>query len=184
VPLSGTIRIEVGRPGGAVLTGYRPALRATIAASAAPYGYTLTIWTSGAVLSHARGIPSAAGALLFLGGAVAAYALVAAVALRGSRDQLVPEPATAAVWGGLQLFAVGLAIGAATVIAHLVHDGAAWPLGGFFSTALYLIVSSGQLAIAQAARTGKPHHKANGKNDSGPAGRSQPGRAGRRDIPP
>ena len=52
-----------------MLARYRSALRATIAASAAPYGYTLTVWTSGAVLSHARGIPSAAEALLFLGGA-------------------------------------------------------------------------------------------------------------------
>jgi hypothetical protein len=37
---------------------YRSALRATVAASAAPYGYTLTIWTTGAILSHARGIPN------------------------------------------------------------------------------------------------------------------------------
>ena len=53
-------------------TPYRSAVRTTVAASAAPYGYTLTIWTSGAVLSHARGIPSTGAALLFLVGAVAA----------------------------------------------------------------------------------------------------------------
>jgi hypothetical protein len=147
-----------------VLTRYRAALRATIAASAAPYGYTLTVWTSGAVLSHARGIPSAAEALLFLGGAVAAYACVAVVALRGSQERLVPEPVTAAVWGGLHLFAVGLAIGAASIIAHLVHDIAAWPLVGFFATALYLTASSGQLAIAHAARPGNAQRKANGQN--------------------
>ena len=57
-----------GRPAGAGSGGrlakrssvlqarYKSALRATVAASAAPYGYTLTIWTTGAVLSHARGI--------------------------------------------------------------------------------------------------------------------------------
>jgi hypothetical protein len=151
-----------------VLTRYRSALRATIVASAAPYGYTLTVWTSGAVLSHARGIPSAAEALLFLSGAVAAYAFIAAVALRGSQERLVPEPATAAVWGGLHLFAVGLAIGAAAVIAHLVHNVAAWPLVGFFATALYLIVSSGQLAIAHAARPGNAQLKADGESDSDP----------------
>ena len=103
---------------------YRPALRATVAASAAPYGYTLTVWTSGAVLSHARGIPSAAQALLFLAGAVAAYALIAGVAVGGSRQRLVPEPAHAAVWGGLHLFSVGLAIGAATLVAHYVTNAA------------------------------------------------------------
>ena len=151
-----------------MLTRYRSALRATIAASAAPYGYTLTVWTSGAVLSHARGIPSAAEALLFLGGAVAAYACVAAVALHGSQERLVPEPATAAVWGGLHLFAVGLAIGATTVTAHLVHNVAAWPLVGFLATALYLTVSSGQLAIAHAVRPAYAQHRANDEDDPGP----------------
>ena len=151
-----------------MLTRYRPALRATIAASAAPYGYTLTVWTSGAVLSHARGIPSAAEALLFLGGAVVAYDLVAAVALRGSHGRLVPEPATAAVWGGLHLFAVSLAIGAATVTAHLVHNAAAWPIVGFLATALYLTVSSGQLAIAHAVRPAYAQHRANDEDDPGP----------------
>ena len=156
-----------------MLTRYRPALRATIAASAAPYGYTLTVWTSGAVLSHARGIPSAVEALLFLGGAVAAYALVAAVALRGSQERLVPEPATAAVWGGLHLFAVSLAIGATTVIAHLVHNVAAWPLVGFLATALYLTVSSGQLAIAHAVRPAYAQQRADDEDDLGPGQQSQ-----------
>jgi hypothetical protein len=48
------------------------------------------------------------------------------------------------IWGGLHLFSVGLAIGAATLVAHLVTNPAAWPLAGFLATALYLIVSAGQ----------------------------------------
>jgi hypothetical protein len=131
---------------------YKSALRATVAASAAPYGYTLTIWTSGAVLSHARGIPSTGEALLFLVGAVAAYALVGGVAFGGFSDQLVPEPARSAVWGGLHVFSVGLAIGAASLVAHGVHDEAAWPIGGFLATGLYLSASASQLAVAHSLR--------------------------------
>ena len=63
---------------------YAAALRTTVATSAGAYGYTLTIWTSGAVLSHARGIPSSVEALLFLIGAVVAYVLVGRFAFRGS----------------------------------------------------------------------------------------------------
>jgi hypothetical protein len=37
--------------------------------SIAPYGYTLTVWTSDAVLTHARGVPSAPDALLLMLGA-------------------------------------------------------------------------------------------------------------------
>jgi hypothetical protein len=167
-------RTGVGEADGAVLARYRSALRTTIAASAAPYGYTLTIWTSGAVLSHARGIPAAGAALLFLGGAVAAYALVASLAVRGSQKRLVPEPALAAMWGGLHVFAVGLAIGAASLIAHVVKNVAAWPLVGFLATALYLTVSAGQLAIAFAARPGNEQPEAHGDNASGPGQGSQP----------
>ena len=85
---------------------YKAALRVTVASSAAPYGYTLTIWTSGAVLSHAQGIPNAGEALLFLAGAVFAYALVGGLAFGGMSEQLVPDPARAVVWGGLHLVSV------------------------------------------------------------------------------
>ncbi len=137
-------------------TRYRAALRATVAASAAPYGYTLTIWTSGAVLSHARGIPSTGEALLFLVGAVSAYVLVGGLAFGGFQGRAAPEPTRAVVWGGLHLFSVGLAIAVATLVAHEVTDIGAWPLGGFFATALYLTASALQLAYAHGPGGGPP----------------------------
>jgi hypothetical protein len=129
---------------------YKSALRASVAASAAPYGYTLTIWTTGAILSHARGIPDTGEALLLLMGAVAAYAIVGGLAFGGLSEHLMPEPARAAVWGGLQFFSVGLAIGAATLVAHTVKSVAAWPLDGFLVTAIYLLASALQLTLAHA----------------------------------
>lgn len=131
---------------------YRSALRATVVASAAPYGYTLTIWTSGAVLSHAHGIPSSGEALLFLVGAVSGYALVSAIAFSEHAAPFAPEPSRAAMWGALHLFSVSLAIGAASVVAHVVHGIAAWPLGGLLATALYLLTSASQLVLVHAGR--------------------------------
>jgi hypothetical protein len=131
---------------------YRSALRAAVAASAGPYGYTLTVWTSGAVLSHARGIPSSVDALLFLVGAVLAYALIGAIAFGGLSEQLVMQPGRAVVWGGLHLFSVGLAIAAATLVAHFVRNAAAWPIGAFLGTGLYLLVTATQLAVAHGPR--------------------------------
>lgn len=124
------------KPGRVNPARYKSALRTTVAASAAPYGYTLTIWTTGAVLSHARGIPSSAQALLFLIGAVVAYALVGRLAFGGYSEQLVPEPSRAVVWGGLHLRSVGLAIGAVSLIARFVTDVAAWPLGRMYESEL------------------------------------------------
>jgi hypothetical protein len=131
---------------------YRSALAATVAASAGPYGYTLTIWTSGAVLAHAQGIPSAVAACLFLIGAVAAYAIVGLLAFGGLSEPLSIKPTRAAVWGDLHFISVGLAIAAASLVAHLDSKPAAWSLGGFVATALYLLGSASELTVARATR--------------------------------
>jgi hypothetical protein len=69
--------------------------------SIAPYGYTLTVWTSGAVLTHARGIPTTVDALLFMLGAVFGFALVggAAFGRLSARAVEAPQPA---LWAGFQ----------------------------------------------------------------------------------
>lgn len=135
---------------------YLSALAATVSASAAPYGYTLTIWTSGAVLAHARGLPTTVDALLFLLGAVTAFAVIALAAVGGVSARFVQVPADAAasraaVWGALHFVSVGLAIAAAATIAHLVNGTVAWPLGGLLATAIYLLASALQLVVARIA---------------------------------
>lgn len=134
--------------------GYLAALRASVAASATPYGYTLTIWTSGAVLSHAHGIPAAPGALLFLLGAVAGYALVGSLAFSADARPVALEPASSFRVGCLHFLSVGLAIGAASLIGYAVSGLAAWLLGGFLATALYLLASAFQLSLVHTARDG------------------------------
>ncbi len=116
--------------------------------SIAPYGYTLTIWTSGAVLTHARGVPTSADALLFMVGAVAGFALVGLVAFGRHTARVGSDARQPALWAGFHVPSIGAAIGAATLIAHLLEDPGAWPLGGFAATAIYLLVLSAQLALA------------------------------------
>ncbi len=145
-----------GEPDGVEAVAFRSALRATVAASAAPYGYTLTIWTTGAVLTHARGIPSTAEALLLLVGAVGGYALVGVVAFGGLSEHFSPQPSRAAIWGALHVFSVGLAITGAMLVAHTVHHTAAWPIDGFVTTSLYLLGSAGELMVAHATLSRRP----------------------------
>lgn len=129
---------------------YRDHLQAAVANSAAPYGYTLTIWTSGAVTTHARGIPTAAEALLFLVGAVAGFATVGAAAHGSARRVLhAPENPGVRLWGGFHLPSVGLAIGAAALVDDLVHGALAWPLVGFAVTVIYLVVIAAQFTFAE-----------------------------------
>jgi len=128
---------------------YRDHLKAAVATSAAPYGYTLTIWTSGAVTTHARGIPTAFDALLFLAGAVIGFAAVGAAA-HGSATRVLrvpPEP-TVRLWGGFHLPSVGLAIAGSALVAARVHGTLAWPLVGLLATCVYLLVIAAQFTIA------------------------------------
>ncbi len=59
------------------------ALATVVRRSAIPYGYTITIWTAGAVLEHGHRKPGVGQAYLFLLGAVAGFAVVALIAARG-----------------------------------------------------------------------------------------------------
>jgi hypothetical protein len=88
--------------------GYRQHLRAVVAASAAPYGYTLTIWTAGAIVTHAEGVPSSLDALLLLAGAVLAFG---AAGIFAFGDTTVLSPTTRPpihVWGGMHLPSVAV----------------------------------------------------------------------------
>lgn len=79
---------------------YSDSLRSAVAACGAPYGYTLSVWTSGALLISAHGLTNLAHALSFMVGSVAGYALVGTLAFgeprrprrrRGTRSGVVGE---------------------------------------------------------------------------------------------
>lgn len=132
-----------------ILNNYRKRLRMTVGSSAAPYGYTLAIWTSGASLMNVRGVPDMLATLAFMAGAVLGFALVGALAFGGITRHFDRSPGEASlVWGALHFFSVGAAIGAATLVAHFVQSFAAWPLGGFLATATYLLVAGAESTAA------------------------------------
>jgi hypothetical protein len=130
---------------------YRTNLQTAVSNSAAPYGYTLTVWTSGAIMTHAQGIPTGLEAVLFLGGAVAGFAAVGAGA-HGSVSGILQAPRSSRVrlWGGFHLPSVGLAIAGAALVAELVPGSPAWLLVGFVITAVYLSVIAAQFTIAES----------------------------------
>ncbi len=119
-----------------------------VSASAAPYGYTLTVWCTGALLVHFRHPPAVWEVFLFVTGAVLAFALLWMVgrpAIEHSRP--LPQGAARARAGTLDIFAVGLAAGAASLIA-MIPAWVAWPLAAFGATSVYMVIASVQLAIA------------------------------------
>lgn len=128
---------------------YRHHLRTAVAASAGPYGYTLTIWTAGAVTSHAHGIPGAPDALLLLLGAVSAFAAVAAFAYSGIHRPLAEGGlGPARIWAGFHVLSVGSSVLAVWAIATVVAGHLVWLLTGFAATAIFLLAVGLQLRLA------------------------------------
>ena len=127
---------------------YLEALAAVVRRSAIPYGYTITIWTSGAVLESRHGKPGIGQAYLFLVGAVGGFAAVALLASRSAPHRLEPASGALLRTGAINAVALGLALGAASLVA-MIRGGAAWPIGSFVATTVYLLIASVELALAQ-----------------------------------
>lgn len=130
---------------------YRTHLRSAVATSAAPYGYTLAVWTSGAVTSHARGIPTAWEALLFLAGAVVGFGLTAGLAYgRPSKIFAPREHGSVRLWGGFHFISVGLTIAGTALVTSLIKSPIVWLAVGFVATFVYLVVIAAQFTFADA----------------------------------
>lgn len=130
------------------------AFRATLEASALPYGYTLTIFTSGTLLVRARGVPCVAEIFLFAAGGIAAFVALGAGATlaRGGAESVPADRATRLFAGGLTWIGVGGGVGAAALVAE-IPTSIVWPAGSFVATSAFLVGASLQLVLAARLRS-------------------------------
>jgi hypothetical protein len=129
-------------------SGYRSRLAFALSQSAVAYGYTLSVWTSGAVLINRHGKPTPTDAVLFLAGGVAAFVLIALVATRGFRDRLPADSGAAVLAGALNFLSAGAALGSSLLIALLHAHTLVWPLAAFALTTVYLLCTGAQITLA------------------------------------
>jgi hypothetical protein len=130
----------------------RDQLKSSVAASSAPYGYTLTIWGSGAVAMGELGSPRIGGTLLFIAGAVLAFVLIEGLAYGSlSIQPSTGEPTTIAVWGDAHLLSAGGAVFVVWLLVRAIDGKAGWAVAGFAATAVYLLVNAVQNALASRA---------------------------------
>jgi len=136
-----------------ILERYRTDLRGVVGSSASAYGYTLTIWSTGAMLSHLYGAPSLPKIFLFLGGAVLAFALVGVLAFGGVTKRFGGGSGRVELWGSVHFLSGGMAVGAAWLVGAYASSLAGWPLGAFVATAVYLSVVGVENTASELART-------------------------------
>lgn len=130
----------------------------TLRAAVVPYGYTVTIWATGAYLIRDQAEPGAVfgHALMFIFGALLAFALLATLSQR-RRAHAAPPPdeplpihpdsSHPIMLAGLHILAAGIAFGAGALV-KVGFGELAWFLTPFTVTVLYLALSSLELAMA------------------------------------
>jgi hypothetical protein len=129
--------------------GFRASLRAATAASATPYGYTITTWASGTLTATTIGAPHLLDVLLVIAGAVVAFVLVEGAA-HGSVAAVTggsPPPAVP-VWARLHVLPAGGAVVLVWAADHAIDATAAWISAGFVATATYLLLGALQTTVA------------------------------------
>ncbi len=132
---------------------YLRALETALHGAGLPYGYAITVWSTGAVMIGAHGPPSVGEVFLFAGGAASAYGGLRLLTetTEGEAGTQMTRSSHLVRAGAIHLTAIALAIGAAVLIAR-IHSVLAWPLATFAATALYLGVSSVEKALIDRER--------------------------------
>jgi hypothetical protein len=127
---------------------YPAALGTIVHSAAVPYGITLTVWGSGALVMHFRGPPRVFEVFLFVLGGVVGYALATMPAIGVTRTRQPSVPGSHLVLAGmLHPLAIGAALGSVTLVA-MIQGWVAWPLGGLCGIAVYLLLVGVEYAFA------------------------------------
>lgn len=127
----------------------REHLRAAVVGSAAPYGYTLTIFGVGSVAGYIVGTPHVFEVLLYVAGAVTGFLAVGTFAFgRLTVSMGKPDTEPEEILGYAHLLSAGSAIGACWAFLQVLSTNVAWLVVGFLATVIYLLVNSVQTTLA------------------------------------
>ncbi len=114
-----------------------------------PYGYTVSLWSAGALTYTRLGPPSAADVMLFVMGAVAAFVALAHL----GRDHLETEIPMRVPWlVVVNLFPIVAALVVLAFPARMVSRNLAYFAGSFMATAAYILSLACLVRIARGLR--------------------------------
>ncbi len=136
---------------------YLSGLHTVLDRAGIPFGYTVTLWTSGQVLISLRGTPRGSLLPAFAGGAALGYVVLAfAFGARQETPTDIESLGAGRRLGMLlvQVAAIAVAVGVVALVGE-APAAIAWPAGGFAATTLYLGGSASAVAIRRAA----PHRR-------------------------
>jgi hypothetical protein len=132
-------------------TPYLKAVQTALHGAGLPYGYAITVWSTGSVLSGEHGMPAVPEIGFFAAGAVAAYGGLTFLTweTEGEAERPLTRSPQRVRAGLVHMVAIAISIGSAAAIAQL-SSGVAWVLAPFIATLLYLAVSSIEVGLVEA----------------------------------
>jgi hypothetical protein len=117
-----------------------------------PYGYTVSLWSAGALTVTRLGSPSALDVLLFAAGAVTAFVALAGVG-RPHMDAEVPMRVPSVVV--LNLFPILTALAVMVVPSGRMPRSLGYMANSFLTTATYILAVAGLVRIRSGRRKGR-----------------------------
>jgi len=138
-------------------SSYLQAVQTALHGAGLPYGYAITVWSTGSALTGEHGMPSMGDIYLFTAGAVAAYGGLRFLTweTEGEAEKPLTRSHRRVREGLLHVAAILLAITSAALIAQISY-GVAWVLAPFVATLMYLGVSSVEVALLEKERGAGP----------------------------
>lgn len=117
--------------------------------AALPYGYTATVWATGAAVADRLDPPALSDALAYVTGAWLAFVIVRVLVI--GREEVAEQPGTRRTvrLGALQILpvATGVLAGVGVGAALGLSGPLAWGMGGCVATFAFLAVASLDLAL-------------------------------------
>ena len=118
---------------------------------ALPYGFSVTVWGAGTILTRSRGTPHVGDVMLGAAGVVLAYGALQLLGRRAdaAADEQLGSAGRPLLGGALHVLAIAGALGAAALLAE-ISSWLAWPLAFFAATAVYLLVAGMTIGVLAA----------------------------------
>ena len=114
-----------------------------------PYGYTVSLWSAGALTVHRLGSPTVWDILLFVFGAVVAFVVLAGVG-RDHLDAEVPMRVPSLVV--MNLFPVVVALLVVVFPVQIVGRLLGYFAGSFLATAAYILSLAGLIRVTRGVQ--------------------------------
>ena len=129
----------------------RQPLQTVIRNNSAAFGFSIMITGSLATIAERHGAPHPLQIMLFGLASIASFTMLDLLVTEGFTENFTSAPPEVVCHAAsLSFVSVGLGLGAAIGMAHLLGGTLVWPLASFVATTIFVLASGFELALAES----------------------------------